>query len=182
MGKVGCADTARQRRHHSGLETTRKRNGSKFRNDRKADTMNDPTKPNPSESALRVTDSSAAQQPDGKRGRGKLLTDSAIASTTVITEYTRKSDESADIFHALEMQAISIHAGDQTQMEAMLINQAVALQTMFMDLAVRAKKQSSMDAVQCLTSINRMETAINPVNRSTCPPWSVAVLRLCTSS
>lgn len=72
------------------------------------------------------------------------ITDSYLASTT--------TDTFALMTTARE-QAQAIHQGDMTQVESMLIGQAVALQSMFVDFALRAKKASSLQAVQSLAQL-----------------------------
>ena len=83
----------------------------------------------------------------------QLCAGAALPATTVVNAYFDSAAEIEDIFMTLRSQAAAIQQGDMTQVEAMLINQAVALQSMFSDLAVRAKKQKSFEGVQCLSQL-----------------------------
>jgi hypothetical protein len=83
----------------------------------------------------------------------QLVAGAALPATTVVHAYFDSAAETEDIFMTLRSQAAAIQQGDMTQVEAMLINQAVALQSMFSDLAVRAKKQKSFEGVQCLSQL-----------------------------
>ena len=57
------------------------------------------------------------------------------------------------VFEAVAAQIKSINQGDLTQVEGMLYGQATALQTMFLDLADRAKRADTLEKVQCFTQL-----------------------------
>ena len=49
--------------------------------------------------------------------------------------------------------AVAIGSGDLSSLEHMLLTQATALQAMFVDLALRAKRQDRFDGIQILTAL-----------------------------
>ena len=72
---------------------------------------------------------------------GRNVTDPAYAAVNVICSTKRDhldSIEVAEIFLQLKAQATAIQSGDLSLFDAMLVNQAVALQSLFADLAVKA--------------------------------------------
>ena len=71
---------------------------------------------------------------------GRNATDPAFAAGNVICSTKRDLDsiDVAEIFTQLKAQAEAIQAGDLSLFDAMLVNQAVALQSLFADLAVKA--------------------------------------------
>jgi hypothetical protein len=72
----------------------------------------------------------------------------------MMESYTRSTTiDTFDLLARLLENARTIQAGDLAQIESMLISQAVALQSMFADLAVRGKRQTSVAAVQSLTPL-----------------------------
>lgn len=91
--------------------------------------------------------------PEKTTNLAQLCAGGAFPATTVVHAYFDAAVEPEDILVTLRSQAAAIQQGDMTQVEAMLINQAVALQSMFADLAVRAKKQKSLEGVQCLSQL-----------------------------
>lgn len=82
-----------------------------------------------------------------------LVTGSAFPATFIVSSYLGGSTEPRDILKQLHKQADAVHQGDMAQVESMLMHQAVALQSMFADLASRAKKAQSLQTVQCLTQL-----------------------------
>lgn len=82
-----------------------------------------------------------------------LMVGSLFPATYVVNAYSDAAADPGDILMALRSQAAAIQQGDMTQLEAMLINQAVALQSMFSNLAVRASKQKTLEGVQCLSQL-----------------------------
>lgn len=82
-----------------------------------------------------------------------LITGSALAGLMIISAYAKSSVSEVEVLTKLRQQAQAIQQGDMSQVEAMLINQAVALQTMFVDLAVSGKKQTQLQAQQGLTQL-----------------------------
>ncbi|MDB5889533.1 MAG: hypothetical protein JWP47_364 [Polaromonas sp.] len=91
--------------------------------------------------------------PEKTTNSAQLCAGGAFPATTVVHAYFDGAVEPKDILVTLRSQAAAIQQGDMTQVEAMLINQAVALQSMFADLAVRAKRQKSLEGVQCLSQL-----------------------------
>ena len=91
--------------------------------------------------------------PEKTTNAAQLCAGGAFPATTVVHAYFDGAVEPKDILVTLRSQAAAIQQGDMSQVEAMLINQAVALQSMFSDLAVRAKKQKSFEGVQCLSQL-----------------------------
>lgn len=83
----------------------------------------------------------------------RLATGGAFSSTTIINSYLGLTSDPIMMLTTLQDQAQVINAGDMTQVENMLIGQAVALESMFADLALRAKKAQSLQVVQCLTQL-----------------------------
>lgn len=81
------------------------------------------------------------------------LTASALPAALVTAKYSGSSTDPLAILKALQTQADDLQHGDLAQIEQMLLHQAVALQTMFMDLAVRAKGQRELPAMQTLTQL-----------------------------
>ena len=72
--------------------------------------------------------------------------DPACAAVSVICSTRRDnldSIEITEIFSELKAQAAAIQAGDLSLFDAMLVNQAVALQSLFADLAVKASGTKS---------------------------------------
>lgn len=82
-----------------------------------------------------------------------LLTGGVFPATSVTHAYLCSTTDVRDVLTNLTDRVSAIHRGDMSQVEEMLIGQAVALQSMFLDLAVRAKKHSSLEAVQTLTQL-----------------------------
>lgn len=89
----------------------------------------------------------------GDAGYASLVTGSAFPATFIVSSYLGGSTEPYDILKQLHKQADAVHQGDMAQVESMLMHQAVALQSMFVDLASRAKTAQSLQTVQCLTQL-----------------------------
>lgn len=81
------------------------------------------------------------------------LTGSAFPATAVIKAYVGSAADTAAVHAELKEKAQELHLGDIRQIECMLLHQAIALQSMFMDLASRAKAQDSLSAIQTLTQL-----------------------------
>lgn len=64
-----------------------------------------------------------------------------------------KSSSAGELSKSIKEQAKAIRDGDLSQLEAMLLNQAIALQAMFIDLAARAKKAPNDASMQTLTQL-----------------------------
>lgn len=104
--------------------------------------VKDPNAPRPDEG-----------KPNGGVNNAPLLTGGSFAGAAVIDSYMGTSTSISDLLGNIQERAAHIHGGDLTLVEEMLIGQAVGLQAMFSDLALRAKKASTLDAVHCLTQL-----------------------------
>jgi len=85
--------------------------------------------------------------------KSNSLTGSAFPATAVVNAYLSTSVNLAAVMEALQQQAAAVQSGDMSAIEGMLVNQAVALQSMFVDLALQAKKQTSLSGTQTLTQL-----------------------------
>lgn len=85
--------------------------------------------------------------------KGDLITGFELPALEVINAYTKSSVPVEEIVTSLRDRARAVNAGDLTLAESMLMNQAIALQGMFADLASRAAVQSSLQARQVLTQL-----------------------------
>ncbi len=75
-------------------------------------------------------------------------------NTAIVSAYTHSDDiDLMDVLAQLEQDAQNIHAGDSQQMEAMLINQAAALQSMFTKFALLAIRQPAIAGTQCYAQL-----------------------------
>lgn len=83
----------------------------------------------------------------------RLLTGGAFLATTLVNRYVAKNTAPEAVFRAVAAQIKSVNQGDLTQVEGMLYGQAIALQTMFLDFADRAKRADTLEKVQCLTQL-----------------------------
>lgn len=95
-----------------------------------------------------------AKPVSGETVNARLVTGSDLVAGAIVQTYlkTTTTDLSA-ILDALQEQGKAIHQGDMRQVESMLIGQAVALQTMFCDFALRAKNAKPLKDVQCLAQL-----------------------------
>lgn len=84
---------------------------------------------------------------------GDLITGFELPALEIIRAYTRSSVPVEEIVASLRDHAKAVNAGDLTLAESMLMNQAIALQGMFADLASRAVVQGSLQARQVLTQL-----------------------------
>lgn len=82
-----------------------------------------------------------------------LLVGSSFAATAVVSAYGAERVGLTNIMGAIEDIAKSICDGDMRQVEEMLTKQAIALQMMFAELATRAKKEKTLQGIQCLTQL-----------------------------
>ena len=89
----------------------------------------------------------------GGNSKPHLITGFELPAVQVIQAYTKSSVPVEDIVESLRERAQSVNDGDLDLLEAMLMNQAIALQLMFADLASRAEAQSSLQARQVLTQL-----------------------------
>ena len=83
----------------------------------------------------------------------RLLTGGEFLAATIMNSYVAKNTAPEALFEAVSAQIKSVNQGDMTQVEGMLYGQATALQTMFLDLADRAKRADTLEKVQCLTQL-----------------------------
>ena len=84
----------------------------------------------------------------------RLLTSGDFSSIAIVNSYVGTNiTDPGTILEGLHEQAKAIHQGDMRQVESMLMGQAVALQSMFADFALRAKKAQTLEAVQCLAQL-----------------------------
>lgn len=97
-----------------------------------------------------LSDSAAAQD---DLFNAHLLTGGAFLATTLMKSYVAKNTAPEVVFEAVGAQIKSVNQGDLTQVEGMLYGQAIALQTMFLDLADRAKRGDTLAKVQCFTQL-----------------------------
>ena len=104
----------------------------------------------PINSTSRVTE--AKPQPR-ERNRASIATGSVAPITGILNSYLGNSIDSNDIMERLHAQSDAVLAGDMGQVESMLLHQAVALQGMFANLAVRARHESSLPAIQTMTQL-----------------------------
>jgi hypothetical protein len=101
-----------------------------------------------------VTQVDLAEPFDRKKAVAKVTASSALNSAKIVTAYNAGSDvdrvasTNVMIEHQLE-----VKAGDMSRAECMLMNQAVALQSMFVDLALRAKAETSFSNMQVMTGL-----------------------------
>jgi hypothetical protein len=85
--------------------------------------------------------------------KANRLTGSAFPATAVVDAYLSTSVNPAAVMQELLQQAADVQRGDMSAIEGMLVNQAVALQSIFVDLALQAKKQKSLSGTQTLTQL-----------------------------
>lgn len=81
------------------------------------------------------------------------LTGSAMPAALVVARYSGTLAEPLAIMEELKGKSASIQAEDLDLVEQMLMHQAIALQSMFMDLALRAKGETSLPGMQTLTQL-----------------------------
>lgn len=96
---------------------------------------------------------SEIEPPRKAKDYASLLTNSAFPSTVIISSYGGKTTNPEDILSRLHGQADSVLEGDTSQLETMQLHQAIALQSIFSELAVRARSHKDMSAVQTLTQL-----------------------------
>lgn len=89
-----------------------------------------------------------------KANSARHLIGSALPSALIIHRYSGTAEVDAlGLVDELKVMAADVADGNLSAVEQMLLHQAVALQTMFMDLALRAKGQQDLPAVQTLTQL-----------------------------
>ncbi|ACB35735.1 conserved hypothetical protein [Leptothrix cholodnii SP-6] len=117
------------------------------------------TTPEPAPAALPATADDLARQAKAKAEDEKyfatVMADGTInmmVTQTYLPEFNKATTVEA-LEKVRQQQVKAIAAGDLTQLEQMLLTQAAALQAMFIDLAVRAKKQNQFDGIQTMTGL-----------------------------
>lgn len=89
-----------------------------------------------------------------KASGARHLVCSALPSALITSRYSGSSEvDVLAVLEELKGMAADVAEGNLSAVEQMLLHQAVALQTMFMDLAVRAKGQQDVPAIQALTQL-----------------------------
>ncbi len=98
----------------------------------------------------------AARSQDDERHVAKVMTDGSV-NAAVVTAYLPSVNgggvDAGLLAETMTDQAAAAGRGDLATMERMLWTQAVALQGMFTDLALRAKAQTGLAATQGLTTL-----------------------------
>lgn len=82
-----------------------------------------------------------------------LSTSGEFLATILMAKYVAESIAPDVVCKAIRTQIKSVNQGDLTQVEGMLLGQAIALQGMFLNLADRAKRADSLEKLQCLTQL-----------------------------
>lgn len=83
----------------------------------------------------------------------ELLTNSALPAARLVSAFSRSSTDPVSLLQALREKAEELNAGNLVKVEEMLLHQAIALQTIFMDLALRAEDQKDLAATQALMQL-----------------------------
>ena len=89
------------------------------------------------------------------RHTARIMTDGSSVAA-VVRRYLPSVNDGSTIQTLAEItqeQAVAIAGGDLSQLETMLLSQATALQAMFIDLAYRAKEQTTRDCLQTVTGL-----------------------------
>jgi hypothetical protein len=96
----------------------------------------------------------ATSDAEAKRKVAALYLTPAVNAARVTMAYTPKGSlDLVEVVAELKAQQAVVAAGDMAQVEAMLLNQATALQAMFTDLAERGKGQTGLAQIQCLLGL-----------------------------
>lgn len=81
------------------------------------------------------------------------LTSSALPAALVVAAYSRSSTGPVSILHALREKAAELDEGSLLQVEQMLLHQAITLQTIFTNMALRANEQQDLSAANSLMQL-----------------------------
>ncbi len=100
-----------------------------------------------------LPDSGACVSSKMDKRTAQHLTGSAMPAALVVTSYSGSLAEPLAIMEELKEKSANLKAGDLDLVEQILMHQAIALQSMFMDLAVRAKGETSLPGIQALTQL-----------------------------
>ena len=85
-----------------------------------------------------------------------LVMQNGQANAVVVQQYLRFINGGSnvqDLSKVSMKDAVAIGSGDLSNLEHMLLTQATALQAMFVDLALRAKRQDRFDGIQIMTTL-----------------------------
>lgn len=96
----------------------------------------------------------AKDEADRKNAMASVFTSTSLNSARIVVGYN--AGNTIDLMAAMDVLAEhqkEIKAGDMSRAESMLMNQAVALQSIFVDLALRAKGQTGLPQLQTLTGL-----------------------------
>ena len=100
---------------------------------------------------LTLIDEQKVETADQKSAR--LVTAPTFSACAVISAYGGRSIDPITMMKTLQAQAEAIHGGDLTQIESMLFLQAMALQSMFVELASSAAREKTLTGTQILTQL-----------------------------
>ena len=96
-----------------------------------------------------------AQAVDDEMNTARVM-QNGQANAVVVQQYLRFVNDGSSALALSKVStkdAIAIGSGDLSNLEHMLLTQATALQAMFVDLALRAKRQDRFDGIQILTTL-----------------------------
>lgn len=106
-----------------------------------------------SSKSTKIAYSSVAEEKVEGPTKGDLITGFELPALEVIKAYTNSAVPVEEIVASLRDHAKAVNDGDHARAESMLMSQAIALQSMFADLASRATVQNSLQARQVLTQL-----------------------------
>lgn len=96
----------------------------------------------------------AQGEDERKNAIARAVTSTSLNSARIVVSYN--ASNTVDLKAVMDVLAVhqeQIKAGDMSQAENMLINQAVALQSMFVDLALQAKAQGGLSQRESMTAL-----------------------------
>ena len=96
-----------------------------------------------------------AQAADDEMNTARVM-QNGQANAVVVQQYLRFVNDGSSVVALSKVStkdAIAIGSGDLSNLEHMLLTQATALQAMFVDLALRAKRQDRFDGIQIMTTL-----------------------------
>lgn len=96
----------------------------------------------------------AKREDERKSAVATALTSPSLNSARIVVNYNASNTvDMRAVMDVLIAHQDQIEAGDMSQAESMLMNQAVALQSMFVDLALQAKSQSGLIQRETMTAL-----------------------------
>lgn len=108
----------------------------------------------PSRGVIAPSSSPAQHLPAAIPSAIESLASGAIGSAALVDAYTHSTSiDALEVLAQLQRDAQAIHAGDTRTMETMLMNQAVALQSMFVEFALLSAKATTTAATQCYAQL-----------------------------